>query len=48
MKVFGIGLNKTGTKTLGVCFNQFGYKHKSVNKQSFELYKKEHVEFYNN
>jgi len=40
MKVFGIGLNKTGTKTLGVCFNELGYLHKSVDKQAFELYKK--------
>ncbi len=39
-KVFGIGLNKTGTKTLGACFKQFGYSHKSVDKQAFELYKK--------
>jgi len=40
MKVFGIGLNKTGTKTLGVCFNELGYLHKSVDKQAFELFKK--------
>ena len=39
MKVFGIGLNKTGTKTLGVCLNQLGYKHKSVDKHAFEIYK---------
>jgi hypothetical protein len=29
MKIFGIGLNKTGTKTLGSCFNIFGLKNKS-------------------
>jgi len=29
MKVFGIGLNKTGTKTLGQCMNVLGYKNKS-------------------
>jgi len=40
MKVFGIGLNKTGTKTLGSCFNEFGYLHKSVDRQAFELFKK--------
>ncbi len=28
-KVFGIGLNKTGTKTLGECFKVFGFKHYS-------------------
>lgn len=29
MKVFGIGLNKTGTKTLGSCFARFGMRHLS-------------------
>jgi hypothetical protein len=29
LKIFGIGLNKTGTKTLKVCFERFGYRHKS-------------------
>lgn len=28
-KVFGIGLPKTGTTTLGYCFNQFGFRHRS-------------------
>jgi hypothetical protein len=32
MKVFGIGLNKTGTKTLGACFTTLGFKN-----QSFDL-----------
>lgn len=27
MKVFGIGLNKTGTTTLGQCFKLLGYRH---------------------
>ncbi len=39
-KVFGIGLNKTGTKTLGACLVHFGYNHKSVDAPAFELYKK--------
>ncbi len=26
-KIFGIGLGKTGTTTLGVCLNYLGYKH---------------------
>lgn len=30
-KVFGIGLNKTGTTTLGVCLRQLGYRHSSFN-----------------
>lgn len=38
MKVFGIGLNKTGTTTLGKCFTHFGYKH-----QSFDLGLMKHV-----
>jgi hypothetical protein len=29
MKIFGIGLNKTGTKTLGECFKVFGFNNKS-------------------
>ena len=28
-KVFGIGLPKTGTKTLGDCFKELGFKHRS-------------------
>jgi hypothetical protein len=27
MKVFGVGLNKTGTTTLGQCFKLLGYRH---------------------
>jgi len=27
MKIFGIGLNKTGTKTLGACLQHFGCQH---------------------
>ncbi len=29
MKVFGIGLNKTGTTTLGLCLQHWGFRHKS-------------------
>jgi hypothetical protein len=29
MKVFGVGLNKTGTTTLGVCLKSLGFTHKS-------------------
>lgn len=31
MKIFGIGLNKTGTSTLGVCLQQLGFRHSSFN-----------------
>ena len=34
MKIFGIGLNKTGTTTLGACLQQLGYRHSSF---GFEL-----------
>lgn len=30
-KVFGIGLNKTGTTTLGQCLQHFGYRHATSN-----------------
>ena len=33
-KVFGIGLNKTGTSTLGECLVALGYRHRSY---SYEL-----------
>jgi hypothetical protein len=29
MKIFGIGLNKTGTTTLGTCLKQLGFRHTS-------------------
>jgi hypothetical protein len=31
-KVFGIGLNKTGTTTLGRCFTTLGYRHSSMRR----------------
>ena len=39
MKIIGIGLNKTGTTTLGVCLRQWGFKHISCNKEAFDLWK---------
>lgn len=38
MKVVGIGLNKTGTTTLGVCLRQWGFRHASWNRQAFDLW----------
>jgi len=35
-KIFGIGLNKTGTKTLGECFKILGYNHKSYDYELLE------------
>jgi hypothetical protein len=33
MKVFGIGLNKTGTTTLGQCFEQLGFTHTGCSRE---------------
>jgi hypothetical protein len=38
MKVFGVGLNKTGTKTLGECFRTFGYKNRSFDMDLLKCY----------
>ncbi|MBE9171590.1 hypothetical protein IQ216_00330 [Cyanobium sp. LEGE 06143] len=36
VKVFGIGLNKTGTTTLGVCLSRLGYRHCSFDLSLLE------------
>lgn len=33
MKVFGIGLNKTGTTSLGACLERLGYRTKGCSKK---------------
>ena len=38
MKLFGIGVNKTGTKTLGECFKILGYKNKSFDDSLLKCY----------
>jgi hypothetical protein len=38
MKVFGIGLNKTGTKTLNACFKSFGLTTWSYDLQLLKAY----------
>lgn len=38
MKIIGIGLNKTGTTTLGVCFKFWGFNHISFCETAFNLY----------
>ena len=40
MKIFGIGLNKTGTKTLGECFRVLGFKNKSFDPGLMQSYAK--------
>lgn len=37
-KIFGIGLNKTGTSTLGVCFEQLGFRHMSSRRDIMSRY----------
>lgn len=38
MKIFGIGLNKTGTTSLGLAFAQLGYRHFNRRPAVFKLY----------
>jgi Sulfotransferase domain len=37
IKIVGVGLNRTGTTTLGVCLQNLGYKHTSIHQEAFEL-----------
>lgn len=39
MKIVGVGLNKTGTTTLGECLRTLGYDHISYNYDAFCLYR---------
>ena len=39
VKVFGIGLNKTGTTTLGLCFRSLGYNHLSCRRDLLVAYR---------
>ncbi|MEO1132059.1 MAG: sulfotransferase [Cyanobacteria bacterium J06639_1] len=41
MKIVGIGLNKTGTSTLGVCFKHWGLEHVSVHHDAFKAWQAE-------
>ncbi|MCX6267473.1 MAG: sulfotransferase family protein [Bacteroidetes bacterium] len=38
MKLFGVGLNKTGTKTLGECFKTFGFNNKSFDLELLQSF----------
>ncbi len=40
MKIFGIGLNKTGTKTLGACLRHFGCRHTTFDLNDLRNFKK--------
>ena len=39
MKVIGVGLNKTGTKTLAYYLKQWGLRHRTYDLPSFHLYR---------
>src|SRR5579859_2611094 len=38
-KIFGIGLNKTGTTTLGACLTRLGYRHGSCRRDLLIAYR---------
>jgi hypothetical protein len=37
MKIFGVGLNQTGTTTLGVCLRHWGFRHTSFDETAFSM-----------
>lgn len=43
-KVFGIGLNRTGTTTLGTCMQILGYRHLSCRKSLLRKYRRGELE----
>ena len=40
MKIVGVGLNKTGTKTLGTCLRHWQFNHASFSPAAFELWRR--------
>ena len=38
-KVLGVGLNKTGTTTLGACLSHWGFRHVGWDGEAFELWR---------
>ena len=44
MKIFGIGLNKTGTKTLAYYLKHWGFRHKTYDIEAFRSYRAGHSE----
>ena len=44
MKVFGIGMNKTGTTTLGVCLESLGFSHTSYNLEMLRHVRRDELE----
>lgn len=39
MKIVGIGLNKTGTTSFGVCLHYWGKRHSSCSREAFRLWR---------
>ncbi len=44
MKVVGIGLNRTGTTTLGLCFEHWGLSHISYDLEAFTFWRKGQID----
>ena len=44
MKIIGIGLNKTGTKTLRCYLRQWGFQHRTFDLDAFNLYRAGRIE----
>ncbi|CAL1240417.1 sulfotransferase family protein [Candidatus Methylocalor cossyra] len=44
MKIVGVGLNKTGTTTLGVCLKYWGLKHLSCHAEAFEAWRRKDLD----
>lgn len=45
MKVFGIGLNKTGTKTLGACLRHFNHRHLTYDLTDLRAFKQGQIDY---
>jgi len=44
MKIVGIGLNKTGTTTLGVCLRYWGLNHISFSAKGFDVWRERDID----
>ncbi|HFD80776.1 MAG TPA: sulfotransferase family protein [Gammaproteobacteria bacterium] len=43
MKIFGIGVNKTGTKSLGEALSRLGFNHRAWSRETYEIYREHGV-----
>lgn len=44
MKIVGVGLNKTGTTSLGMCMRHWGFRHVSNDRAAFDAYVRGDIE----